>query len=216
MDRTLAKKPSLRDQHFHRLAQQLAPGKPEQALGLGIHHQDPPLSIDEDHGVRGRFEERPEQGLRPLPIADVANGAHREHAVLGFQGAQADLHRKLAAILSEAEEREARPHRAGSRVGEIPGAGVTTPESLRYQDFKRLPKQLIAAVPEEPLGLRIHQHDAAQRVDDHDRVGDELEQIPEPRLNPRRLVEAPHPRHPELSATVKRLRVPGASAVYRP
>src|SRR2546425_9303430 len=48
---------------------------------------------------------------------------------------------------------------------------------------------------EEPLRLRVHQNDAAEQIDDHDRIGDGLEEATEPRLDPCRLVEASDSRH---------------------
>jgi len=50
-------------------------------------------------------------------------------------------------------------------------------------------------VAEEPLCLRVHQHNAAEQIDDHDRIGGGLEQATEPRLDPRRLVEASDSSH---------------------
>jgi len=62
---------ALRHQDLDRVTEQLAPIESEQAFGLGIDHQDPPLAVDEHHGVRRRFEKRAELGLGPFPIAEA-------------------------------------------------------------------------------------------------------------------------------------------------
>jgi hypothetical protein len=53
----------------------------------------------------------------------------------------------------------------------MPGLG-----GIREQDFGRLAGQLVPPVPEQPLGLRIHQHNPPAGVHAHHRVRDRLKQ----------------------------------------
>src|SRR5258708_3485908 len=60
--------------------------------------------------------------LRPLAFANVANGAHRQRAVLSLQRAETDFHRKLRAVLAQAVKLQARSHGARARFAEKPAA----------------------------------------------------------------------------------------------
>src|SRR5437762_5143824 len=71
---------------------------------------------------------------------------------------------------------------------------VGAPEALRHQRLDRPAEQLVPLIAEQTLRLRVHQHHAAERVDDDDRVVSELEETPESRLDARRLGEAPDER----------------------
>ena len=122
----------------------------------------------------------------PLPlgvdaIGDVPDRRRDEDPFLGLDGAQADLHRDLAPILFPGRELEAGGHGPGPGVGEIrrPVAGVGDPALVGHEDLDRRPEQLVAQVPEEPLGLRVDEADHALPVDADDRVGGRLQQAPE-------------------------------------
>ena len=45
----------VRDQDFHRLADQLVPAVAEQPLGLGVDQHDPPVGVDAHHRIRRRL-----------------------------------------------------------------------------------------------------------------------------------------------------------------
>ena len=55
-------------------------------------------------------------------------------------------------------------------------AGMPLAEPLGDENVDRLPEQFLAWIPKEPLGLRIHEHDGAVRVDDDHCVGRRFEQ----------------------------------------
>ena len=47
----------VRDEHFHRLADQLVPPVAEQPLGLRVDQRDPPVAVDAHHRVRRRLQQ---------------------------------------------------------------------------------------------------------------------------------------------------------------
>jgi hypothetical protein len=79
--------------------------------------------------------------FRPLSVRDIANGGGNQHAFFGFQGAEADLHRKLMPIFTQAVKFQPGTHRSHVRVGKEsrPVPGMLTPEPLRHQHFDFLP-----------------------------------------------------------------------------
>jgi hypothetical protein len=48
---------------------------------------------------------------------------------------------------------------------------VAASETVRNEQLDRLAQQGAAAVPEQPLGLPVHQRDPTAAVDEHDGVG---------------------------------------------
>src|SRR5262245_18927276 len=52
-------------------------------------------------------------------------------------------------------------------------------EACRQEDFNGPPEELAPAVAEHPFGLGVDQADASLAVHDDERVGCELEQVPE-------------------------------------
>ena len=124
-------------------------------------------------------------GLQPLPfslqfqpLGHVADRGHDQDALAGVDGGQGDLGRERAAVAAAARQFQAFAHRPRPRVGQIarPAGRVPGLDRVRDQDFHRLAGQLVPPVPEQPLGLRVHQHDPAARVHAHHRVRGRLEQ----------------------------------------
>ena len=74
-------------------------------------------------------------------------------------------------------------------------ADVDVAEALGDEELDRPAEHLVARVAEHPLGLDVGEHDPAEPVHDHDRVGHELEQAAEPRLRAGGLVPAAHRGH---------------------
>src|SRR5213593_1050889 len=70
----------------------------EQLFGLGVDQNDFPGAVDDDHGVGGGFQQGPKLLFRFLAFADVPDGAHRQRAFLGLQGAKTDFNGKLCSI----------------------------------------------------------------------------------------------------------------------
>ena len=174
---------TLGDQHLDRPAEQLAPRIPEQPLGLGVHQDDLALAIDDDHGVRCGLQQPAELRLHPLAIGDVTDGGGGdEDALLRVHGREADLCRELRAVLAHALEIQPCSHRPRARLREVAAsvAWMSGPVALRDEDLDRLAEELVAGVPEEPLGLAVDEHDPAVLADDHQRIGGRLHQPPEP------------------------------------
>jgi hypothetical protein len=82
----------IRDQHLHRLADQLIPPVAEQPFCLRIDQRNPAVGPDAHHRVRVRLQQPAEPGLSPLPLghipghgrhpddrpAPVSDGTHRQ------------------------------------------------------------------------------------------------------------------------------------------
>ena len=119
--------------------------------------------------------------LRLFALGDVADGARYEHALFGLQRAQTDLHRKLEAVLAQSIQLQPGAHRAKPGLGEVLRAvsGMLAAKPQRQQHFHRPLEQLRARVAEQPLGLRIDQHNVAFVIHDHFGVRRRLEQPPE-------------------------------------
>src|SRR5439155_666996 len=91
-------------EYFDRLIEQLRSRVSEQALGLRVYQNDFSRAVDDDHGVGRGLQQSAELLFRPLAVADIANRAHHQRALLGFQGAKTDFHRKFESILAPAVE----------------------------------------------------------------------------------------------------------------
>ncbi len=141
-------------------------------------------------------------GLQFQPLPDVADRGHDEDALAGVDGGQRDLGRERAAITAAAGQVGPVADLPGPRVGHVPGPvrRVPGPERVRDQDLHQLAGQLLPPVPEKPLGLRVHQHDAAVGVHAHHRVGRRLEQPAEPGIGPLLAGDIPrHRRYPTIA-----------------
>src|SRR5208337_3176665 len=83
-----------------------------------------PVRVENKDLLRNHIDELSKLGfalpnlfLGPLSVRDVANGAGNQHALLGFQRAEADLYWKLPPILVQAVQFQPRPHWPRARVG---------------------------------------------------------------------------------------------------
>src|SRR5205807_1255917 len=159
-----------RHEDLHPLADQLVAAVTENLFGLGIDQEDPALLVHDDHRVGGRLEEAAEFLLGLLAFGDVADGAGHQGAFLCLEGAEADLHGKLAAILAQTIELEIGAHGANPWIAEIPTAvsRMASSKALRDQNLDLLPDQLGARVTKQLLGLRVDEDDRPLAVDDHD------------------------------------------------
>ena len=106
----------LRDEDFHRLAQELCPRVAEQLFRLCVDDRDVAIAVDDHDGIRRRFEQAPEFRLAGLQLAQAPERRHvtladgdqfvarsmqhhldgNQHAVLapanGFYGDRTALH----------------------------------------------------------------------------------------------------------------------------
>src|SRR5712664_323886 len=96
-----------------------------------------------------------------LAVGDIANCRGDKHSIFGFERAQADLDRKLGAVLSQAVKIQVRTHGSGARIRieARPTTWVVVAESLRHQEFHPLSNQFVARVAEQFLSLSIDQLD---------------------------------------------------------
>ena len=78
---------ALRDQNLNFPAEELFALIPEQFLSLGIHEDDISLAVDNDDRIRRGLQQTAEFLLRPFSVGDIANCAHHECALLGFERA---------------------------------------------------------------------------------------------------------------------------------
>jgi hypothetical protein len=125
------------------------------------------------------------------PLADVTDRAAHEQAGARLERAQADLDRELAPVATPPDQPRPGAHRPHARVGEVAfaPARVHLAEALRDEELDGPADQLRARVAEEPLGLLVDEHDLAAPIDDDDRVGRRLEQLP---VRPRIIRDGAH------------------------
>ena len=109
--------------------------------------------------------------------------ADHQDALAGVDGRQGDLRRERAAVTAAPGQLDPRAHWPWLWISQIPGPvrRVHRLDRIRDQDLHRLADQLLAPVPEQPLGLRVHQHDPAAGVHAHHRIRCRLHQ-PEQRV----------------------------------
>src|SRR5205814_1536550 len=119
----------------------------------------------------------------PLPderpaLADVADRAGDQHPLLGLERAQTDLHRELRAVSPQPVELEARPHGAHPRLLEVGEAvlRVVAAEALGDEHLHGLAEELVPAIAEQSLRLRVHQDDPSRALDHDHRVGSRLQE----------------------------------------
>ena len=108
----------------------------------------------------------------PLALGHVADRARHHQPALGLERAEADLDRKLGAVLAQSVEVMARTHRARLRIAHVVllVLAMMLAEAVRDQVGDGLADQLLALVAEEVLGLGIDERDVAVPIDDHHRV----------------------------------------------
>ena len=170
---------ALRHQHLDELAKELRALVPEQSLGLGVHEDDASGVVHDHDRVRRRLQETAKLRLGALSIRDVADRAGHKDAVVGLERTQADLDRKLGAVLATASQLQPRTHRPHAGICEVVDAvlRMATSKPFGDEDLHVLAEKLGTCVAEEPLGLRVDANDLALAVDDDDRIGCGFEEI---------------------------------------
>jgi hypothetical protein len=117
-------------------------------------------------------------GLQFQPFGHVADRGHDQDALAGVDGGQGDLAGEGAAVAPAGDQFESLAHPPGPRVGDVGGpvGRVRRLDRVRDQDLRELAGQLVALVSEQPLGLRVHQHDPAVGGHADHGVGRRIEQ----------------------------------------
>src|SRR5258707_12772470 len=87
----------------------------------------------------------PELAFQLATLGKVSDRCGCPQPILGFQQAQADLHREFLAILAQSVQIESLAHRARFRLLEDSSAmsGMARPHSFRYQKVDRFSQQLV-------------------------------------------------------------------------
>ena len=147
MVRVLRAKP-FRNQRFDGPPDQLIAAITERSLRFRVHQNDQAGAVDHDHGCRSRFDRQAKTSFQDLALGDVHHRAEHEHAVVGLDWIQTNLHREFATILTQPKQVAARPHpsRRGRREKAVAMVRVLRAKPLRYQHFHRPSEQLIAAI----------------------------------------------------------------------
>jgi hypothetical protein len=83
---------------INRTPEEFRPLVSKEAFRLGVRQDDLAGPLHDDNRVRRGFEESAKLRLGFLAIADIANRAHRQRALLSLERAQTDLHRKFGAV----------------------------------------------------------------------------------------------------------------------
>src|SRR5258708_22703507 len=110
------------------------------------------------NGAGGWSQEVCEFDLRSLVSGNVADGAHRECAFLGFQRAQADLHGKFGAVLAQTVKLQASPHGpcAGFREKTRALVGMRPAKTLGDEKFHLLPHPFVPPITQHLFRLSIY------------------------------------------------------------
>ncbi len=168
---------ALGQQQLDGLLEKLGARIAEESLGLRVDEHDAARAVHDDDRVGCRLEEPAELLLGLLALGDVADRAHHERAFLGFEGAQADLDRKLGGVGTPPIELQSHAHGARAWGLEVVGAMTEMERAIavREEGLDRLALQRAALVAEETLGLRVAEDDAAREIHDHDAVGHRFE-----------------------------------------
>ena len=90
-----------RYEHLDFVAEKLFARITEKLFSLRVDQYDFTLVIDDHNRVRRRLQQVAEFLFGFFPLAAIADRAHAEHAFVSFDRAQADLNRKLDAILAQ-------------------------------------------------------------------------------------------------------------------
>src|SRR5438270_99297 len=93
-----------RNEHLDRLPKQLGSEIAKQFFRLRIDEDNLARPVNDQNGVRRRFEQAPELLLSLLANGGVADGAHDHGALFGFERAEADLDGKLRSVHAAAEK----------------------------------------------------------------------------------------------------------------
>src|SRR5690606_10124685 len=91
----------LGDQQFRRLAKQLLPRIAEQQLGLAIDHDDPPLAVEQQKGIRRSFHHVPEALLVSLARLQIEQVENVINALVTAKAGQAHRYRNRRAVLAQ-------------------------------------------------------------------------------------------------------------------
>ena len=169
------------DQHVDMAADHLGRGIAVEPLGRRVPAGDHPVQGLADHGVVRGLDDRgqPRRDLGGLPLfGHVADGGHDEDAVVGLDGGQRDLGRERAAVAAAAGQFLPRAHGPGPRAGHVaaPQGRMPGPDGVGDQDLHRGTDEFLAGVPEQALGLGVHQDDAPVAGHAHHRVGRRVEE----------------------------------------
>src|SRR5205085_817305 len=115
---------------------------------LRVHEDDAPKSVHDDHRIGRRLEEVAEFVLCLSTLSNVTDRTRDEDTLFCQEGAQADLDRKLGAVLSQTIELERRAHRANSRVRKevCSMSRVLFSKPLRNEHLHPLANHLLASV----------------------------------------------------------------------
>ena len=174
-----------------RLVAKLGARVPEEPLRLGVDDLDDAAGIDDDHRVRRRVEQASEELLAlalgllgDRPPGHVPDGGNGLVALFGGERGEADVDRKLGAVLATAEEVQAGIHRPRVPLRGDLGALVFVhlAVAIGHQHLHRLTDQLAALVPEKPFGLGVDGLDRPGAAHDDHGVGHGFENRRSPLL----------------------------------
>src|SRR5580698_2732696 len=91
------------NQHLDRVSHQFAAGVAEDLLRLRVYQRDLAVLVDNDHRVGSGFQQRAKLVFSLFSHSDIPYGAGYQQALGGLDGAETDLERKFASILTQSK-----------------------------------------------------------------------------------------------------------------
>ena len=107
------------DEDLDGLPEEFVPVVAEHPLGLGVDQLDPAVRPDDDHGVGGRLQQRPEPLLDPAALGHLPEGGQDEQALGRLDEDQIHVESNLASVLPPSGQLETGPGELLGQLGQV-------------------------------------------------------------------------------------------------
>ena len=156
-------------------------------LGAGVPGHDAAFGVEQVNRVFGyALNNRTQTQIvcaqllpRLVLLGYVANNAQHRRPILGCNGLEHDVDRKLGTVFAQRPQIHGSAHLTGARMRRVvfPVLRMTATKPLRNQDLNRLPDQLVIPVTEKLCNARIGLANDPLPVGDQNPIGRKLKQV---------------------------------------
>jgi hypothetical protein len=168
-------------------ADQLVAPVAEQCFGLAVDERIEPVRVDTDDRVPGCLEQAAKFRLGALALGDVADSRDDEQLCVDLDPREGDLRGKLGAVVAAGGELHPDAHGSRHRILKVPRPQLRVIDGRCGNEHFELPAdQVVAAIAEECLRLRVHHQDAPVLDDTDNRIRDRFEERRKERATERR------------------------------